>query len=93
MSDSVHLCRFVVFLTVPVHLTVNSPQSLMRFTGEKRILIAHQFSNLVPEIATIVESCLIAVNFHLLDGNAQWCLITTFHPISTIIVSTAISVL
>ena len=68
MSDSVHLCRFVVFLTVPVHPTLNSPRSLMRFTGEKRRLIAHQFSNLVPEIATTVESCLITVKFQLLDG-------------------------
>ena len=44
-----------MFLTEPVHLLFNSPRSLMRFIGEKITLIAHQFSNLVPEIATIVE--------------------------------------
>ena len=35
----------------------------------------------------------MAGDFHSLDGNAQWCLIAAFHHISTIIVSTAISVL
>ena len=55
MNDNFHLHRFEVFFTGLVHLTLNSPRSFMRFAGEKRTLIAHLFSNLVPEIATIVE--------------------------------------
>ena len=56
-----------MFLTVPVHPTLNSPRSLMRFTGEKRTLIARQFSNHVPEISTIVE-----LSYHCEFSLAQW---------------------
>ena len=86
-------CTGLVFFTGLVHPTLNSPRSLMRFAGEKRTLIAHLFSNLVPEIATIVE-----LSYSHEFSLARWkmhngALSATFHRISTIIVSPAISVL
>ena len=53
-------------------------------------MIAHKFCNLVPEIASIVE---MSYGCQFLLENAQWCLIATFHRISTMIVSPAVSVL
>ena len=73
MSDNFHLHRFEVFFTGLVHSTLNSPRCLMRFIGEKRTLITHLLSNLVPEIATLWR-CLIPVNFHLLDGKCAMVL-------------------
>ena len=90
MNDNFHLHRFEVFFTGLVHLTLNSPRSFMRFAGEKRTLIAHLFSNLVPEIATIVE-----MTYPCKFSLARWKMRNgaTFHHISTMIVSPAISVL
>ena len=69
MSDHFHMHRFVVFFAGLVHPTLNSPRALMNLRGEKKPLIAHKFSNLVPEMATIVElsySCEFSLE------NAQW---------------------
>ena len=76
----------VLYRTDAPHLEL--PSVFDEISGEKRTLIAHLFSNLVPERATIVELS-SGCEFSL----ARWKMHNgTFHRINTMFVSPAIFV-